>query len=39
MTVLVISSGVQKSTLGFDMLGLDLSRVLESILKGLGAGP
>ena len=32
MIVLVMSSGVQNKTLGFDMLGFDFNRVLESIL-------
>ena len=32
MIVLVISSGVQNNTLGFDKLGLDFNRVFESSL-------
>ena len=32
MIVLVISSGVQNSTLGFDKLGFDFNRVFESSL-------
>ena len=32
MIVLVMSSGVQNKTLGFDILGFDFNRVLESIL-------
>ena len=32
MIVLVMSSGVQNKTFGFDMLGFDFNRVLESIL-------
>ena len=32
MIVLVISSGVQNNTLGFDKLGFDFNRVFESSL-------